>query len=61
MQHRVIRVKTFQTEKKIGSLVRTPIQTHEGDQKWPLFVNKQLFRWLASVTLDNTNDVLTDF
>ena len=32
----------------------------EGDEKWPLFVNKQLFWWSASRTLDN-NYVLTDF
>ena len=39
----------------------TPIKTHEGDEKWPLFVNKQLFWWSASITLDNNNDVLADF
>ena len=32
-----------------------------GADKWPLFVNKQLFWWSASITLDNNNDVLTDF
>ena len=42
-------------------LARTPIKTHEGNGKWPLFVNKQLFWWSASITLDNNNDVLTDF
>ena len=26
-----------------------------------LFVNKPLFWWSASITLDNNNDVLTDF
>ena len=36
--------------------VLTPIKTHEGDEKWPLFVNKQLFWWSASITLDNNND-----
>ena len=35
-------------------------ETHIGDGKWPLFVNKQLFRWSASITLDNNNAVLTD-
>ena len=39
---------------------RTPIKIHKGDEKWPLFVNKQLFWWSASITLDNNNDVLTD-
>ena len=39
---------------------RTPIKTHNCDGKWPLFVNKQLFWWLASVTLDNNNAVLTN-
>ena len=37
------------------------IKTHKGDEKWPLFVNKQLFWWSASVTLDNNKGVLTDF
>ena len=27
----------------------------------PLFLNKQLFSWCASIILDNNNDVLTDF
>ena len=40
---------------------RAPIKTHKGDEKWPLFVNKQLFWWSTSITLDNNNDVLTDF
>ena len=26
-----------------------------------MFVNKQLFWWSASITLDNNNDVLSDF
>ena len=38
-----------------------PIQTDKGDDKWPLFVNKQLCWWSASLTLDNNNGVLTDF
>ena len=42
-------------------LARTPIKTHKSDEKWPLFVNKQLFWWSASITLDNNNDVLADF
>ena len=34
------------------------IKTHKGDKKkWSLFVNKQLFWWSASMTLDNNNDV----
>ena len=36
------------------------IKTHKGDEKWPLFVNKQLFWWSASITLDNNNAALTD-
>ena len=28
-------------------------KTHKGDTNWPLFVNKQLFCWSASITLDN--------
>ena len=40
---------------------RTPIKTHKGDEKLPLFINKQLFWCSASTTLDNNNDVLTDF
>ena len=43
------------------NLARTLIKTNEGDEKWPLFVNKQLFWWSASLTLDNNNAVLTDF
>ena len=37
------------------------MKTHKGDEKWPLFVNKELFWLSASITLDNNNDVLTDF
>ena len=40
---------------------RIPIKTHKGDEKWPLFVNKQLFWWSTSIPLNNNNDVLTDF
>ena len=72
----VIWVNIFQTElmveicskslvRAIGKrliffLARTPIKTHKGDEKWPLFVNKQLFWWSASITLNNNNAVLTD-
>ena len=42
-------------------LTRTLIKTPKGVEKWPLFVNKQLFWWSASITLDNSNGVLTDF
>ena len=45
----------------IGNLARTPIKTHKGDKKWPLFVNNQLFWQSPSITLDNNNDVLADF
>ena len=45
---------------KTLNLARKPIKTHKGDEKWPLFVNKQLFWWSASITLDNHNAVLTD-
>ena len=41
-------------------LLVKPTKTHKGDEKWPLFVNKQLFCWSASITLDNNNAVLTD-
>ena len=43
----------------MGNLARTPIKTHKGDEKWPLFVNKQLFGWSTTITFDNNNDVLT--
>ena len=46
---------------RVVSLRLSPIKTHKGDAKWPLFVNKQLFWWSASITLDNNNGVLTDF
>ena len=39
---------------------RTPIKTHKGNEKWPLFVNKQLFWSSASITMDTNNVVLTD-
>ena len=42
------------------NLARTPIKTPKGDEKWPLFVNKQLFWWSASIILDNNNAILTD-
>ena len=34
-------------------LARTPIKTHKGAEKWPLFVNMHLFWWSTSITLDN--------
>ena len=70
-------VKRFQTElmveiyskslvRAIGNVLlmkftRSPINIHKDADKWPLFVNKQLFQWSASITLDNKSDVLTDF
>ena len=42
-------------------IARTPIKTHKGDEKWPLFVNKQLFWWSTSITMHNNNEVLVDF
>ena len=42
------------------NLARTPIETYKGDEKWPLLVNKQLFWWSTSITLENNNDVLAD-
>ena len=35
-------------------------KTHKGDEIWPLIVNKQLFWWSGSITLNNNNDVSTD-
>ena len=68
-------VKFFQIELMVGicseslgraigkvllmNLAKTPIKTHKGDEKCPLLVNKQLFWWSASITLDNNNAVLT--
>ena len=43
---------------KLGK--NTNRKKNKGDEKWPLFVNKQLFCWSASITLDNNNAVLTD-
>ena len=40
------------------NLARIQIKTHKGDEKWPLFVNKQLFWWSASITLDNNKPKL---
>ena len=42
------------------NLARTPIKPYKGNENWPSFVNKQLFWWSASITLDNYNAVLTD-
>ena len=66
----VIRVKDLQTElmveiyskslaRAIGKvllmkLARIQIKTHKGDEKWPLFVNKQLVWWSASKTITIT-------
>ena len=41
------------------NLASTPTKTYKDYEKWPLRVNKQLFWWFASITLDN-NNVLTD-
>ena len=38
-------------------LMTTPNKTHKGGEEWPLFVNKQLFWWSASIILDNDEDV----
>ena len=63
----VIWIKCFQNESMVEtlnyslSLTEPPNKTYEGDGKWPLFVNKQLFWWSASMILDNNNDVLPDF
>ena len=35
---------------KVLLLARTPMKTHKGVEKWPLFVNKQLFWWSTSIT-----------
>ena len=43
------------------NLARTLIRTHKGDEKWPLFVNKLLFWWSASITLDKTKMFLQTF
>ena len=45
----------------IKKLARPPIKTHKGDKKCHLFVNKQLFWWPTSITLDDNNDALVDF
>ena len=62
----IIRVNIFQNElraeiylkslvRAIGKVLRmtfsSPIETHKDDEKWPLFVNKQLFWWSASITM----------
>ena len=40
---------------------RFALKKNKGDEKWPLLVNKQLFWWSASITLDNNNGVLSEF
>ena len=54
------RVNFFQTELMVEVCSKSLVKTHKGVEKWPLFVNKQLFWWSASITLDNNNAVLTD-
>ena len=52
------------TMPNLNSLYTTLIEIStfkKGDEKWPLFVNKQLFWWSASIILDNNNGLLTDF
>ena len=44
----------------IGNVLLMKFKTHKCNEKWPLFVNKQLFWRSASISLDNNNDVLTD-
>ena len=56
----VIWVKFFQIELMVEicskSLVGDIGKTPKGVEKWPLFVNKQLFWWSTSITLDNNNE-----
>ena len=64
----VIQVKHFQNELMFEisseSLVRANGKVllmkfcRNSDEKWPLFVNKQLFWWSAPITLDNNNALL---
>ena len=44
----------------LWNCARTTIKTHRDDEKWPLFVNKQLFWWYAPITLDNNNAILKE-
>ena len=63
-QHSCQTGQNFQTELMVKILSKslvTAIKTHKGDDKWPLFVNKQMFWWSASIISDNNNDDLTDF
>ena len=39
-------------------MAKNQIKTQNGDEKWCLFINKQLIWWSTSITLDNNNDVL---
>ena len=71
----VIWVKNYQTAlvaenysksqgKAIGKSItqaRRPIKTHTGEVKWPLFVNKPLFWWSISITLNTNNQYSADF
>ena len=45
----------------VMKLDRTPNKTNKSDKKWPLFVNKQLFWWSASITLGNNKIFLQTF
>ena len=56
MQQKNFDVSPYMYVRSIGK-ARTPIEAHKGDEKWPLFVIKQLFWWTASITLDNNNGV----
>ena len=40
------------------NLGSTPIKTHKGDEKWPLFVNKQVFWLSASIAQTSTTAAL---
>ena len=42
-------------------LGRNHIKKDTVNENWPLFVNKRQCWWSASITLDNSNAVLTDF
>ena len=46
---------------KVLLIAKTQNKTQEADEKWPLFVNKQLFWWSTLITLDNNNYALTHF
>ena len=56
MQHSGHMGQTMSLVRAIGKVIKT----HKSDEKWPLFVNKQLFWLSVSITLGNNNAVLTD-